>query len=235
MSKKDAVEFCPLCKSYYSSKSNHVCGCAVPPGYDPKWDYMSNKPCTVSNEEYSQKLQAAQAALAKDLQGYGGPGDVIASAQGKAAPSMHTFSSGAKRSKKMPLYHITDLGPVERAIAGRAEIGLKYSRDNWKTGDASFVVDVLNHVREHLNSLQAGDISEDHAGAIAWGMMVWCWYRENRHQLLNEALLERYEEETLASLLHLNVLPPAVEQARNEVAKETCNRLQQPGDSACGE
>lgn len=99
----------------------------------------------------------------------------------EAEEAMKTFTSGAKRSKKMPRY---DLIPKEalECLADRLELGAgKYGEWNWQKSliepiDMEFLKDGLNHMQHHLSSLMAGDFSEDddwgHLGAIMFGCMM---------------------------------------------------------------
>jgi len=88
----------------------------------------------------------------------------------------HTFTSGAKRSEKMPRYDLIPARP-NRRLALRYTMGVKYGEWNWYDGirDREFVIDALNHLQAHLDKakerISKGDMTfvDDDLAAVAWG------------------------------------------------------------------
>jgi hypothetical protein len=106
---------------------------------------------------------------------------------------VHQFSSGAKRSEKMPRFDLVPARP-HRRLALRYTLGVKYGEWNWVEGirDRAFIVDMLNHMQHHLNlakeRISKGDmtIDDDDLAAVAWGAFgvmeaqeVWAEDRRN--------------------------------------------------------
>lgn len=84
---------------------------------------------------------------------------------------LHTFATGAKRSKLKPPYYLITQSFLER-VAGVLDKGQKsYGPNNWVKGDQSFAMDTLNHLFEHVIKLLNGDKSEDHLGHAACNLM----------------------------------------------------------------
>lgn len=102
-------------------------------------------------------------------------------------------SSGARSSEVKPRYDLLRTGPFEKAAARRAAIGLKHGRDNWMKGDAVWIRERINHLRDHFNNLLAGDVKDEHLDAMAWNVMALCWMRDEKPGEFGKALTEETE------------------------------------------
>jgi hypothetical protein len=100
----------------------------------------------------------------------------------KNEPSSETFSSGAKRSEKLPNTTRVPLGFIQ-LIARRGDEGeKKYGRHNYRQGllDKEFVEQGFAHVLAHLQSVanyyydhgQFPMWKDDELAGAAWGMMM---------------------------------------------------------------
>ena len=73
---------------------------------------------------------------------------------------MHTYSSGAKRSEKLPAFRDIDYGFLIRVAESFSEGKEKYESElppyekNWKKGDQEFALDVLDHMISHAIALK---------------------------------------------------------------------------------
>ena len=100
-------------------------------------------------------------------------------------PQLHSLPGGATRSEKAPDHSMVP-GALSRRVALRFELGATtHGRDNWKKSltneyDArDFCQEAMNHLHEHLLKYQDGtDPSDDHLGAIGWGIAVIAYTEE---------------------------------------------------------
>jgi hypothetical protein len=69
-----------------------------------------------------------------------------------------------------------------RRLASRYSLGAeKHGEHNWTAGMPVAVI--VNHMEKHLNLLKAGDVTDDHVAAVAWGAYAIMHYQENcKHQ-----------------------------------------------------
>lgn len=94
------------------------------------------------------------------------------------------FNGGASRSERKPDYSLVNKCAIE-AIASRMTEGMiKHGRNNYRSGDADFVLETANHLLEHVMNFIAGDRSDNHLNAIGANFNILCWYRENRPETL---------------------------------------------------
>lgn len=85
----------------------------------------------------------------------------------------------ACRATEMTDYALVPLVGLQR-IARRYMLGdVRYGRDNWKRGGDQFLYDSVNHAIEHLHKYAAGDVSEDHLGAVGWFVTMAAWHEAN--------------------------------------------------------
>lgn len=88
------------------------------------------------------------------------------------------FDTGATRSGDSEHVRFDLISPVglER-LARRYALGAELHGDrNWEGGMP--VSDLLNHVMYHQNLYLAGDKSDDHLGAMAWGLFAIMHFEE---------------------------------------------------------
>jgi hypothetical protein len=82
--------------------------------------------------------------------------------------------------------------PVEGQfrVSSRFRLGKsKYGLNNWKNGNAMFVLERMNHVENHWMLFKRdGNKYDDNLGAVLWGLYVLCWYETNRPSTYNAAL-----------------------------------------------
>lgn len=82
--------------------------------------------------------------------------------------------------------------PTEGAIKVGARFGLgklKYGLNNWKRGNAKFLLERMTHLEYHWQLFKRdGNKTDDNLGAVLWGGYVLAWYEANRPEIYNEAL-----------------------------------------------
>lgn len=79
---------------------------------------------------------------------------------------MKTFTSGAKRSKKMPRFDLISPEMLARVATVWEKGAEKYGQFNWQKGGPDFVADIPNHIIGHIYKYVSGDTTEDHIANI---------------------------------------------------------------------
>jgi hypothetical protein len=102
------------------------------------------------------------------------------------------FEGGATRSEKLERY---DLIPpeAEDALARRYGMGAKkHGEGNWKQGGVTFIKACVNHAKAHQSHLLAtcGESEDDDLGAILCNFGMLTWFRANKGDDYNKALME---------------------------------------------
>ena len=114
-----------------------------------------------------------------------------------AAECLRTFASGATRSADVDRDGVRfDLiSPVGWwRLAARYGLGAKTHGDrNWEKGVPASVV--INHMQRHENLWLAGDRSDDHLAAIAWGCFALMHYEEYVPEMIDIPARQITEEE----------------------------------------
>lgn len=100
---------------------------------------------------------------------------------------LRRFESGATRSRDWDGVRYDLISPVglRRLAARYAHGAARHGDRNWEGGMPAG--DVLNHLYAHLNAWQAGDRSDDHLAAAAWGLFTLMHYEERRPECIDEA------------------------------------------------
>ncbi len=102
-----------------------------------------------------------------------------------------------KRKEAMPRFDLIPVVGMRRLSGVYAEGLVEYDENklkclpgeyNWQKGGPRFLIDVFNHITNHMHLLLAGDTSEDHAAKCAWGFFTVMWYQENKPEELAKAL-----------------------------------------------
>lgn len=93
-----------------------------------------------------------------------------------------TFATGSKRSS-LDEVRFDLVSPVGyRRLAARCAMGAKnYGEHNWRKGQPYSAV--INHLENHLAQYKAGDRSEDHLAAIAWGAFAMMEFEQTHPEL----------------------------------------------------
>lgn len=81
---------------------------------------------------------------------------------------MKTFDSGARSSEEAPRYDLIPLASLKRQAARMAEGAKSHGERNYLKGahDQVFIRDRINHLLGHALAYAAGDVSDDHLGAV---------------------------------------------------------------------
>lgn len=85
---------------------------------------------------------------------------------------LRQMDSGATRSKDADAYRYDLITPhgMKRLAKRYADGAVTHGDRNWEKGIPASVN--LNHLEGHLQQWKAGDTSEDHLAAIAWGVFA---------------------------------------------------------------
>jgi hypothetical protein len=93
------------------------------------------------------------------------------------------FSTGSTRSdavKEIDYCQVPRAGMI--LIAKRFFFGaIEHGENNWKSGQPR--KEILNHMMDHLLKYMEGDKSENHLGAIGWGVCAIAWFDENNIEI----------------------------------------------------
>jgi hypothetical protein len=92
-------------------------------------------------------------------------------------PLIDESGTGSTRSVMTERYDL--ISPVGlRRLARRYAVGAeKHGERNWERGQKAGVV--INHMLKHLNDFSAGDRSDDHLAAVAWGAFALMHFQEH--------------------------------------------------------
>lgn len=84
------------------------------------------------------------------------------------------------------------LVPPEGAERTAARFGMGneiYGVNNWKRGDAEYIVERLSHLEEHLCEFKReANSKDDNLGAILWAGYCLAWYEANKPEEWNKAM-----------------------------------------------
>ena len=95
---------------------------------------------------------------------------------------MKTFTSGAKSSEAKPRYDLIEPEALTRCAARMAQGAASHGERNYQKGacDPDFIRDRKNHLLEHAWKYAAGDVSDDHLGAILANANMLAWLEAHR-------------------------------------------------------
>lgn len=105
------------------------------------------------------------------------------------------YSTGASRTNKVEkvAYWLLPRAGI-KIIAQRFFEGIAiHGEDNWKKGQPRKVI--LNHMMDHLLKYIDGDRTDNHLGAIGWGVCAIAWFDEQNIEIDNQETLGEKKNE----------------------------------------